>query len=91
MSTNKTRLTTGSGQQLRTEDPASLKDIVNLVQERTRGKEKTMTARARFMIETLQNLKSGKARSHGTDGTQAERMKKFLSGLGRKRRGELLH
>lgn len=33
----------GSGAQLRTDDPASLKDIVNLVQEKTKGKEKTMT------------------------------------------------
>jgi nucleolar MIF4G domain-containing protein 1 len=38
-----TRLTLGSGPQLRHEDPASLKDIVNLVQEKTKGKEKTMT------------------------------------------------
>jgi nucleolar MIF4G domain-containing protein 1 len=32
-----------SGQQLRSDDPASLKDIVNLVQDKTKGKEKTMT------------------------------------------------
>jgi hypothetical protein len=33
----------GSGSQLRTDDPASLKDIVGLVQDKTKGKEKTMT------------------------------------------------
>ncbi len=33
----------GCGQQLRSDDPASLKDIVNLVQEKTAGREKTMT------------------------------------------------
>lgn len=49
-----------------------------------------ISARARFMIETLQNLKSGKGKAvHGTAGSQAaERMKKFLSGLGKKQRGE---
>ncbi|WVF70452.1 hypothetical protein IAT40_005242 [Kwoniella sp. CBS 6097] len=78
-----------SGAQLRTDDPASLKDIVNLVQEKTKGKEKTMTARARFLVETLTNVKNGKVKS--TSGSEAGneaagRMKKFLSGLGRKRR-----
>lgn len=78
-----------SGAQLRTDDPASLKDIVNLVQEKTKGKEKTMTARARFMVETLTNVKNGKVKSSATSeagNDAAQRMKKFLSGLGRKRR-----
>lgn len=47
----------------------------------------TGSARARFMIETLNNLKSGKGKAQSSDGQAAERMKKFLSGLGRKRRG----
>ncbi|WVQ76970.1 hypothetical protein IAR50_006649 [Cryptococcus sp. DSM 104548] len=79
-----------SGSQLRSDDPASLKDIVNLVQAKTKGKEKTMTARARFMVETLTNVnKHGKLRAgaEGEAGTEAaQRMKKFLSGLGKKRR-----
>lgn len=33
----------GCGPQLRTDDPASLKDIVNLVQTKVKGQEKTMT------------------------------------------------
>nr|XP_018267412.1 MIF4G/MA4 domain-containing protein [Kwoniella dejecticola CBS 10117]OBR89570.1 MIF4G/MA4 domain-containing protein [Kwoniella dejecticola CBS 10117] len=77
-----------SGTQLRTDDPASLKDIVNLVQEKTKGKEKTMTARARFMVETLTNVKNGKIKSNQNSegGNEAAmRMKKFLSGLGKKR------
>lgn len=37
------RLVRCAGQQLRSDDPASLKDIVNLVQDKTKGKEKTMT------------------------------------------------
>jgi nucleolar MIF4G domain-containing protein 1 len=36
-------LTAGSGPQLRSEDPASLKDIVAIVQDKTKGKEKEMT------------------------------------------------
>ncbi|WVW82576.1 hypothetical protein I302_104587 [Kwoniella bestiolae CBS 10118] len=78
-----------SGAQLRTDDPASLKDIVNLVQEKTKGKEKSMTARARFMVETLTNVKNGKIKSNQNSegGNEAAmRMKKFLSGLGKKRR-----
>ncbi|WWD17639.1 hypothetical protein CI109_102080 [Kwoniella shandongensis] len=78
-----------SGAQLRIDDPASLKDIVNLVQEKTKGKEKTMTARARFMVETLTNVKNGKVKSNAgseAGNEAAGRMKKFLSGLGRKRR-----
>ncbi|WWC86492.1 uncharacterized protein L201_001369 [Kwoniella dendrophila CBS 6074] len=78
-----------SGSQLRSDDPASLKDIVNLVQEKTKGKERTMTARARFMVETLTNVKNGKVKSNQNSegGNEAAmRMKKFLSGLGKKRR-----
>ncbi|KAI9638207.1 putative osmoregulation-related protein [Dioszegia hungarica] len=76
-----------SGQQLRSDDPASLKDIVNLVQDKTKGKEKTMTTRARYMIETLVNLKGGKAKStQNTDDEAVNRMKRFLGGLSRKRR-----
>ncbi|WVN89168.1 uncharacterized protein L203_104384 [Cryptococcus depauperatus CBS 7841] len=78
-----------SGDQLRTDDPASLKDIVNLVQEKTKGKEQSMTVRARFMIETLTNVKNGKVKSNTLSeaGNQAvARMKKYLTGLGRKRR-----
>ncbi|ODN78032.1 hypothetical protein L202_05115 [Cryptococcus amylolentus CBS 6039] len=79
-----------SGSQLRSDDPSSLKDIVNLVQAKTKGKEKTMTARARFMVETLVNVnKHGKVRAgaEGEAGNEAaQRMKKFLSGLGKKRR-----
>ncbi|KAK1925706.1 osmoregulation-related protein [Papiliotrema laurentii] len=78
-----------SGSQLRTDDPASLKDIVGLVQDKTKGKEKTMTTRARFMIETLVNVKNGKGKTgNGAEQSSAaaERMKKFLATLGRKRR-----
>jgi len=44
------------------------------------------------MIETLTNLKNNKIKKSATQhqgGDTVERMKKFLSGLGKKRHGEL--
>lgn len=47
------------------------------------------------MVETLTNVKNGKVKSSATSeagNDAAQRMKKFLSGLGRKRRcGSVLH
>jgi hypothetical protein len=42
------------------------------------------------MVDTLTNLKSGKSKSANADqgGEAAVRMKRFLGGLGRKRRRE---
>jgi nucleolar MIF4G domain-containing protein 1 len=40
---NLLRIVRCSGQQLRTDDPASLKDIVNLVLDKIKGREKTMS------------------------------------------------
>ena len=51
----------------------------------------TNSARARFLVETLVNVKNGKAKTgNGVEQSNeaAARMKKFLSGLGRKRRRE---
>lgn len=46
-----------------------------------------ISARARFMIETLTNLKNGKLKTlPGADLDAVNRMKKFLGSLGRKRR-----
>ena len=49
-----------------------------------------MSSRTRFMVETLSNLKNNKIKKAAgqTAGTEAvERMKKFLSGLSKKRHG----
>ena len=46
------------------------------------------------MIETLTNLKNNKVKKSATQhqgGDAVERMKKFLSGLGKKRHGESPH
>ena len=48
------------------------------------------SSRTRFMVETLSNLKNNKARKDsggGGGGDAVERMKKFLSGLSKKRQG----
>jgi hypothetical protein len=49
-----------------------------------------LSTRARFMVDTLTSLKSGKSKSANPDqgGEAAVRMKRFLGGLGRKRRRE---
>ncbi|EIW72369.1 hypothetical protein TREMEDRAFT_25710, partial [Tremella mesenterica DSM 1558] len=73
-----------SGQQLRSDDSASLTDIVGVLRGKVKGKESTLTSRARFMIETLSNLKNGKQKSTQSDALSLERRRKFLSGLGRK-------
>lgn len=57
-----------------------------MVQERTRGKDKDMTTRARFMVETLVALQSGKKKGLGAEREDVARMRRFLAGLGKKRR-----
>ncbi|KAJ9099690.1 hypothetical protein QFC20_005622 [Naganishia adeliensis] len=77
-----------SGSQLRTDDPSSLKDIVQLVQQKTAGQEAKMTTRAKFMVETLVNVKNNKMRAIPGGEIAAEatqKMKRFLGGLTKKR------
>ncbi|KAG9124497.1 suppressor of glycerol defect [Ceratobasidium sp. 392] len=83
-----------SGHQMRQDDPLALKDIVQLVQDKMRGKNPNeLSSRFRFMVETLINLKNNRLkdtkRLTGTGQTVAseaiERMKKYLSGINRKR------
>ncbi|KAL7419240.1 suppressor of glycerol defect [Cryptotrichosporon argae] len=77
------RVVKSCGAQLRADDPASLKDIVALVQDATKGRERDMTTRARFMVETLVALRTGKKKDERED---VARMKRFLGSLGKKRR-----
>ncbi|KAI0342843.1 hypothetical protein BDW22DRAFT_1357370 [Trametopsis cervina] len=77
-----------SGQQLRTDDPSALKDIIQIVHEKIPIDSHGMSSRAKFMVETLTNLKNNKIKKNaaGAQGPDAvERMKKFLSGLSKKR------
>ncbi|KAH9994867.1 hypothetical protein BJV77DRAFT_1059843 [Russula vinacea] len=74
------KLLRNSGQQLRQDDPSALKDIIQIVQSKT--------SRTRFMLETLINLKNNKikrATAQQVRGDTAERLKKFLTGLGKTR------
>ncbi|EIW83932.1 ARM repeat-containing protein [Coniophora puteana RWD-64-598 SS2] len=77
-----------SGAQLRQDDPSALKDIVSLAQENL-DKQSVSSSRTRFMMETLLNLKNNKANKKAATqhqgGDAVERLKKFLSGLGRKK------
>ncbi|KAF8843775.1 ARM repeat-containing protein [Paxillus ammoniavirescens] len=77
-----------SGQQLRQDDPSALKDIVALAQSSIAKKGDDLSTRTKFMIETLTNLKNNKIKKSATQhqgGDAVERMKKFLTGLGKKR------
>ncbi|KAG8717096.1 suppressor of glycerol defect [Ceratobasidium sp. 395] len=83
-----------SGHQMRQDDPLALKDIVQLVQDKMRGKNSDdLSSRFRFMVETLVNLKNNRLkdakRATGTGQNVAseaiERMKKYLGGINKKR------
>ncbi|TFK23605.1 hypothetical protein FA15DRAFT_656561 [Coprinopsis marcescibilis] len=82
-----------SGQQLRTDDPLVLKDIVEIVQEKTSGEEENLSSRTKFMLETLINLKNNKVKKlaeQNQGGAVVERMKKFLNGLSKTRQVDIL-
>ncbi|CAE6441285.1 unnamed protein product [Rhizoctonia solani] len=80
-----------SGQQMRQDDPLALKDIIQLVQDKMKGKrDNQLGSRFRFMVETLVNLKNNKMkRTTGTGQNVAaeaiDRMKKYLGGINKKR------
>ncbi|KIO34363.1 hypothetical protein M407DRAFT_13520 [Tulasnella calospora MUT 4182] len=85
------------GVRLRQDDPTALKDIVQLVQTKVAGQDRsTQSSRTRFMLETLTNLKNNKlglvdpkrkvGQANGQMVAEAvERMKKFVNGIGKKR------
>ncbi|KAI0264458.1 hypothetical protein BC834DRAFT_924661 [Gloeopeniophorella convolvens] len=82
------KLLRNSGHQLRQDDPSALKDIVQIVQSKTADSEKHSSSRTRFMLETLINLKNNKVKKSAAQhagGDAVDRMKKFLTGLGKKR------
>ncbi|RDB25941.1 Suppressor of glycerol defect protein 1 [Hypsizygus marmoreus] len=82
------KIVRNSGQQLRQDDPSALKDIIQTVQSKVSDKDEALSSRTRFMIETLTNLKNNKLKRNATQNQGAEaveRMKKFLSGLSKKR------
>ncbi|TFY83229.1 hypothetical protein EWM64_g793 [Hericium alpestre] len=74
--------------QLRQDDPSALKDIIQIVQDKISDSSQSTSSRTRFMLETLANLKNNKTKRSATQhagGDAVERMKKFLSGLSKKK------
>ena len=79
-----------SGQQLRQDDPTALKSIIQIVHSKLPPDTGALSSRTRFMVETLSNLKNNKVKKAASSGAGVEtidRLKKFLSGLSKKRHG----
>lgn len=76
---------------MRSDDPSSLKEIILQVQEKAASLDSDSTnSRTKFMLETLINLKNNRVKAaQGGEATSEAtmRMKKFLSGLEKKRSG----
>ncbi|KAJ3124246.1 suppressor of glycerol defect [Nowakowskiella sp. JEL0407] len=83
-----------SGQQMRSDDPTALKDIVELVKTEITNRDQSevkISTRCRFMLETITELKNNRVRK-GVSGANAdanaiqlERMKKFVGMVIKKR------
>lgn len=75
-----------SGPQLRHDDPTSLKQIIQLVNEKQKGLDaKEVTVRAKFMIEQLADLKNNKIKPSSGVAAEAEgSLKKYISNLAKK-------
>ncbi|KAI8072311.1 hypothetical protein BC940DRAFT_251655 [Gongronella butleri] len=79
------------GAQMRSDDPASLKDIIDAIHvESNKRDAKSISVRHKFMLETLTNIKNNKIKSSEASARQADKdmvtkMKRFLSGLEKKR------
>lgn len=85
-----------SGMQLRSDDPSSLKDILNLLQSQMKtqysDEAKAVPLRMKFMVDSLLNLKNNKLAA--AEGQQAKelrtKMKKYIGGLTSKTSAEPL-
>ncbi|KZS94270.1 MIF4G-domain-containing protein [Sistotremastrum niveocremeum HHB9708] len=81
------KIVRASGTQLRKDDPSALKDIVDSVMQKIDTVDANRSSRAKFMLETLIDLKNNKMKritqDQGTTNT-AERLKKFSEGVGKR-------
>ncbi|EIM24158.1 ARM repeat-containing protein [Wallemia mellicola CBS 633.66] len=79
------RITRSAGQQLRHDDPGSLKEIVLAIQNKVEHIEKDeLSSRFKFMLECLNNLKNNKTKalSGTSNGIESrDRIKKYLKNL----------
>ncbi|KAJ1566458.1 suppressor of glycerol defect, partial [Cladochytrium tenue] len=81
-----------AGFKLRGDDPSALKDIVQIVHDRSaKGGPVFERSRVKFLVETIMNLKNNKKKPAGRSGAghageeQSERLTKFVRGLARRR------
>ncbi|CAN6654539.1 suppressor of glycerol defect protein 1 [Trichomonascus vanleenenianus] len=73
-----------SGPQLRSDDPAALKEIIFMLQKAvTSADQSTINTRTKFLIESITALKNNKKQKNISEATIAttQRMKKFLGGV----------
>lgn len=75
------RIVTNSGNQMRSDDPTSLKEIVLLMNDKTSSmKGEEINPRTRFLIDTIKMLKNNKLKVNNEASHQlAVRLKKFLA------------
>ncbi|KAI8639720.1 hypothetical protein BD408DRAFT_391902 [Parasitella parasitica] len=85
------RIIRTAGPEMRSDDPTSLKQIIDEIQKETAKRDPaTISIRHKFMLETITNIKNNKIKNGRTAGGQSEKemvskMKKFLNGLSKKR------
>ncbi|KAI8394084.1 uncharacterized protein BYT42DRAFT_508027 [Radiomyces spectabilis] len=85
------RIIRTAGAQMRADDPAALKDIIDEIQKETAKRDpSSISMRHKFMLETLTNIKNNKIKNGVTASGQGDKelvqkMKKYLNGLGKKR------
>ncbi|CAO0803354.1 unnamed protein product [Mucor circinelloides] len=85
------RIVRTAGPQMRSDDPTSLKHIIDEIQKETAKRDPaTISTRHKFMLETIANVKNNKVKNNQTAGGHGDKemvskMKKFLNGLSKKR------
>lgn len=74
------KIVRNSGNQMRTDDPSALKEIVLLITKKTASMPKeSVNMRMQFLIETITSLKNNKMKTNNEDSHQLTiRLKKFL-------------
>ncbi|CAO3686703.1 unnamed protein product [Rhizopus stolonifer] len=85
------RIIRTAGSELRSDDPASLKHIIDEIQKETSKRDpSTISIRHKFMLETIADVKNNKIKNKQTAAGMGDKelvlkMKKFLNGLSKKR------
>ncbi|KAG5420973.1 SGD1 [Candida metapsilosis] len=84
------RLIRSSGNQMRTDDPSSLKDIIVLLNEKyAKLSPELKTSRIQFLIDTISTLKNNKMKVLNEGNHQLSiRLKKFLSSINNNKGGD---